>query len=455
MKKHFLSFPKKEPVLRKKNKGKRGEKMVEEKHGIKEPFFLKKGLIGKSVVVSGILIVMLAVATGSAKDCGGAIPCDCGDTVIEDWTFTEDLSCAKGDGLIIGADGITIDGSGHCINGVEPGTCSGFNPRCGIRGLGYDGLTIKNLEVKNFCFGILLDYDEIKELHNITIENCKVHDNGYVENPNNPDAGEPVIVHGIKLYGVFNSTIRNNEIYNNKGSGTSCEGGGNGIFLRGIDGYGANNNIITHNKIYGNSKSGFFTKMMPKYNEISYNEVWGNGEGGIVLRCKKSAHFTIECNEVHDNHGTGIWIGGPENIIKNNTVSNNRDGGHYVEDPVGGHGWGIKICRYEATGNKLVSNTVCGNDDKDIVVCEIVGEGYDRTTGDNNTCDTIEKYNDEGTTGCRFACEEISAEVQPAPILTPRAPATPTATPAATPGFESVFALIAMLIVVIKRRLRS
>jgi parallel beta-helix repeat protein len=364
----------------------------------------------KSIAVIGILLMLLLVTTGiaSAMDCGtGTLKpvCECGDTVVGDFTLTEDLKCPYGHGLIVGADDITIDGNGHKINGVDSGTCSGYIQRAGIYSPGYDGVEITNLEIENYCYGIHLQVDEyLGEGYNdyITIENCEVHDNGYQEVPGDPNVGS-VATHGMKLHGVSYSTIKNNEVYNTKGSGTSCEGGGNGIFLRGVDGKGhVENNIIKENNLHHNTKAGFLTKMMAEYNTVSYNNVWENGQGGIVLRCMKSAYFTIEKNEVHDNYGTGIWIGGPANIIKVNTVTNNRDDGPYVEDTVGGHGCGIKICREPADDNELISNEVCGNDYKDIVVCPV---GVTGTTGKDNKCDTTGKFNDEGHIfGCTYLC---------------------------------------------------
>jgi len=314
------------------------------------------------------------------RDCGCVSPSGkifgCGDVVTESCTFNCNLSCPAGHGLIIGADGIIIDGRGYVLDGVEPRTCDGFGvQRSGIYNPGHDGVVIINLEVKNFCNGIYLKGDEVAGnfVYNNTITNCEIHHNG-----NN--IGETA-THGIKLKYVSRSTISDNWIHHNKGGGDSCEGGGNGIFL-----YAGDYNLIFNNTICDNTKAGIFTKMKPRYNNISYNEVKGNGQGGIILRCKCSSSFDIEHNIVTDNKGPGIYVGGPDNKLRFNTVINNRDGSIYRNDASIANG--IRISR-EAYNTTLISNEVTGNDDADIYVREGL-----TATGYNNTYRTFLNFED-------------------------------------------------------------
>ena len=176
---------------------------------------------------SSVILVLLLLAAGvgagtvSAKDCGDGIVCDCGDTVVGGWTLTKGMVCPEGHGLIIGADDIVIDGNGYAIDGVSQGTCDGFGiARSGIYNKAYDGITIRNLEIRNFCNGIYLRYDDETggKVERITIEDCEIHHNG-------ADTGNDNGVHGIKAIGVFESIIRNNKVHDNKGKGDSCEMG--------------------------------------------------------------------------------------------------------------------------------------------------------------------------------------------------------------------------------------
>ncbi|MEM4590055.1 MAG: hypothetical protein QXK21_02205, partial [Candidatus Micrarchaeia archaeon] len=66
-----------------------------------------KTKINSSLLLLYIIFFYSLIPFVFAKDCGGSIPCDCGDTIIENYTMTSDLSCS-GTALTIGADHITL-----------------------------------------------------------------------------------------------------------------------------------------------------------------------------------------------------------------------------------------------------------------------------------------------------------------------------------------------------------
>ena len=181
------------------------------------------------------IALLLALLTGNVyAGCVGDVTgtdYGCGDTVTESCTFDEDLNCASGHGLVIGADNIVIDGDGLTLNGISPGTCEGLGiERSGIYNKAHDNITIKNLEITNFCTGIYFRYDdEIGDsIERITIGNCGIHHNGA--------SGGDTTTQGIKWIGVFDSVIADSRIHDNAGSGTACTSGGNGIFINGVSG---------------------------------------------------------------------------------------------------------------------------------------------------------------------------------------------------------------------------
>ena len=313
------------------------------------------------------------------------------NTVEESCTFNGNMGCPAGQGLIVGRDGITIDGNGHVIIMNGTASCTSESD-CGILNSGYDNVKITNLEVVRFCNGIYLN-GESDPIYGNSIQNCIVRDNG---------ASRAEGFHGIKMRYVYDSTIRNNII---KGTiahvnpNPGCEDGGNGIFMYQC----CDNDITEGNEIYGNKKGGIFMKAQSNRNNISYNDVYENGQGGIIVRCKSSNDNTIEHNEVLNNYGSGIFIGGNSNKLRNNAVWNNRDGGPYYADFVGGHGYGINIGRSDGSeDNKLYDNIICENDYLDIFVVS----GVDGNTGTDNFCDTTtENYKDSNVTiGCRYPC---------------------------------------------------
>jgi Right handed beta helix region len=102
-----------------------------------------------------VLVVVLALgalALGAAPAL--AQPLECGAVVTQDTTLTSDLLDCPGDGLVIGADGITVDLNGHTISGT---LISGSNlEQVGIdNSAGHDDVTIRNGTVKFFYHGAI------------------------------------------------------------------------------------------------------------------------------------------------------------------------------------------------------------------------------------------------------------------------------------------------------------
>jgi hypothetical protein len=48
----------------------------------------------KILGVWGLILLILPFVT--AKYCGGEVECECGDTINEDYNFSQDITCAKG-----------------------------------------------------------------------------------------------------------------------------------------------------------------------------------------------------------------------------------------------------------------------------------------------------------------------------------------------------------------------
>ena len=316
--------------------------------------------------------------------------------VTEDFTLTQDIVFST-HGLIIKADGITINGAGHKIIGSKSvSTCEWItetDPNVetaghGILNEGYDNVTIKNLEIENFATGIWLHGTGKNPVISNRIENCVIHDNGLSGMSGSESES---VTHGIHITFTRNTMIINNEIYNNEGTGSGCGDGGNGIHIFG----GLTNpnlNTITGNKIHHNAKAGVWAKMKVNHINISNNEIYenGNGEGvtdpvrgGIVLRCKMSNYNTIEGNSVYDNNGDGLFIGGNHNDIRDNDIIANL---HH----------GVNFARNDGSKNNyLYRNVICSNHEYDVYNVHTEADN----TGDENTGTTAYHYRDEGTTG--------------------------------------------------------
>lgn len=385
-------------------------------------------------IILGILLLHVAnmtfVATADAE------------IITSDYVFTENMTVSSGHGLVIGADDILIDGNGFTLDGVDPGSCEGgIVDHCGIYNVGYDNIIIKNLEIKNFCSGIYLGYDSGSGniVYRNVIDNCEIHHNG------NNDV-KWTESHGIKMIGVSDSIVKNCKVHDNAGAGDGCEDGGNGIFVMGVSsGDGGKRNIITNNEIYNNVKGGFFTKMKPENTRVDNNTIYGNGQGGIILRCMLSKTHIIENNLVTENFGCGIFIGGPDNIVRNNVITDNKNGSLYT-GIVGEYGTGVDFGRNDGShNNSLFNNIICGNEVVDVEaydVNEVTGNH-----GEDNTGMNAINYRDEETTEdtyFKYSCSSLSSENDD---LNPNSVSTDNGSE--SPGFESVLMILAALFAIV------
>jgi hypothetical protein len=328
-----------------------------------------------------------------------------GDTVTESCTFDSNMvrpAGVTGHGLIIGAAGITIDGNGFCLDGVTPACIGGEDNDAGIYvekhfGQEIDNVTVKNLEVKNFCHGIQLIKKgpaTVPDMTGCLIECCEVHDNGDC-NINGSQT------QGIKWNNVSESEIRDCKVYNQCGDpDASGPPGAFGIYLcRGDD------NEWHHNEVYNTHKAGLFLRCSPWRAWLHHNYLHNNPFAGIRCQCINDRDFTVEYNYCYNNRGTGSgsWSGGygiffggantDPNCCRYNVCKENFVGISFEREA-----W----CGY------LYENTACQNIDNDGVPNDINVQNDANVTGDCNTCDFATGYDDTSAAsgGCLYACGE-------------------------------------------------
>ncbi|HJH25488.1 MAG TPA: hypothetical protein C5S37_01670 [Methanophagales archaeon] len=378
----------------------------------------KKGI----VLGMAIAVVFLIAAVGSAS-ANGVCWIDsgsdsyhpegyykCGDLVNYSCTLNATMTCSSGLGLKVNNDTVPITINGYnatntayyAIDGSSPGDCVNTY-RSGIYNYnttlqhGYDNVTLKNLEIKNFCFGIRLKGNSSNRVENNTIDNCSVHDNG--------DGGGYTM--GIDVYKGDRCNITNCTVYNNTGEViTGCGTGGHGINLYGCGCevetfYGHHN--VTNNTIYNNTMAGIYSKNGCKYNNISYNKVYENGKvvggatsyfgGGIRLECMNTDNWTVSYNTVTDNYGPGVFVRGDYNNITHNDVTNNKNASSVATGVDVGVGYGIFI-HSQGEHNNITYNRVCNNNGTDIY-----NDSDATNTFDENICN---KSHPDGL--CEYDC---------------------------------------------------
>jgi hypothetical protein len=109
--------------------------------------------------VALIVAIALTVALGSASGRAVVAQPGCADTVAASTKLTRDLVNCPNNGIVIGADDITLDLNGHLIDGddAEFADCPP-DEACDIGVLDFDhhGVTIKGGEVRQFTFDALV-----------------------------------------------------------------------------------------------------------------------------------------------------------------------------------------------------------------------------------------------------------------------------------------------------------
>ena len=207
-------------------------------------------------------------------------PSDAGiwDAVTQTGTLVNDLALP----IQIIDDNITLNGANHELIGTNIGKGISFTYRSGI--------TIKNISVSNFSFGISSENSSM-----ITIESSS-----FLNNTNT----------GIYLHNSYLCKLRNNITSLNEI---------NGIFIT-----SSSNSIIMGNNISNNASYGINLDMSAN-NTITSNTISDNIIYGFNLY--SSADNSFYNNQISNNNSYGIYIynNSVDNRVYNNNFINNQN----------------------------------------------------------------------------------------------------------------------------------
>jgi parallel beta-helix repeat protein len=101
----------------------------------------------------------------------GATHVACGDTIMQDTTLDSDLVNCPGDGVVIGASGVTLDIAGHTIDGTRASGSAGVNNRAG-----HDGVTVTHGAVRDFGVSVDLRKQQGGEVNHLVTGNISLID---------------------------------------------------------------------------------------------------------------------------------------------------------------------------------------------------------------------------------------------------------------------------------------
>ncbi|MFC1966577.1 nitrous oxide reductase family maturation protein NosD [Chloroflexota bacterium] len=289
----------------------------------------------KKLTVLAALMLLLAMVVPSTVSANPDITIsDSGwsDTTVGTWdpgtktaTLTKDLN----EGIKIQGNGITLDGAGHTITGSGGG--NGVDIQYGT----LQGITIKNLNVTGFNFGIY-----VRGMYPLSLGNHVVENNILTGN----DCG-------IRVIYATNNTLNGNTATNNPYYG---------IYVVRSEGNNLSGNVANENGagIISDYCSG---------NIFNGNTANSNDKIGINLGGSTSS--TLAGNTANGNGERGIHVGASGNILSGNTASlNTRDGiylGPASNNALDGNtasfnGWG-GITLWGGSSNNIISNNIATN----------------------------------------------------------------------------------------------
>ena len=120
-------------------------------------------------------MVFLAAVVGALVALTGAEAADkqpsCGETITADTKLDSDLLDCPNNGLVIGADGVTVNLNGHVItgDGKEFSECpKGESCDVGVLSDRYDGVTVMNGTTRGFGVGVTMAGSDGSEILGIT-----------------------------------------------------------------------------------------------------------------------------------------------------------------------------------------------------------------------------------------------------------------------------------------------
>jgi hypothetical protein len=288
--------------------------------------------IARRAALMAVSVIALASAPAAAQP--PMAPVTCGQTLTHSVRLANDLRDCAGEGLIVGADHITIDLNGHTIDGmVTQADCDtvDFDPTAGIDDrAGHRGLIIENGTVQQFANGIEAGSPAAG------MSDSRLHD--LVLRDNRFDGLD------MSHAGAFND----NEIDHNVAIANGC---GFGIAL----GH-THANHVADNRVIGNGAG--ILVCCGDHNVVEGNFLSHSGQDQLIVCCGADAYNVIRYNTVTDGHEGGIDLccqeDGQHNLVAHNAVSGNLTQG----------------ILFEGTGdNAIVANHVFANSD------DIAGDG--------------------------------------------------------------------------------
>jgi parallel beta-helix repeat protein len=286
-----------------------------------------------------VVCTLACAATAPARIPAGGVRC--GQTIVSSTKLDRDLINCPNNGLIIGADNITLDLNGHVIDGdgVEVTDCPPDQPcDLGVLASGHNGIIIKGGSVRQFTFGVIYDTADGGRLSHLDLSSH--------------------LWSGLLVAGA--SETRIDMVTASKNGLTTDQAG--------VDVFDSHDLVIEGNHVAGNGDIGFFISGLAD-SRLAANTLERNPEAGFLLDAGTGNTFV----------GNQISAGGDAIVVSGdrNRVIANRLVGAACEPACNGYGVSVE----GGTGNVVQGNLISRFPQGGVRVASFEAEGGPPTTG--------------------------------------------------------------------------
>jgi parallel beta-helix repeat protein len=365
-------------------------------------------------IASG-LAVAIGIVIVSSGNMALANHVGCGDKITTDTKLDNDLVNCPNNGIVIGADGVTLNLNGHTIDG--DGKAFAACPRrkicdAGVVTVGHDGVTVKHGSVRQFDFGALVG--SARRNHVLDVSSSRNRLFGFVVfdsarilvrdssgSGNLAPDGDGMGLFGSHDIRILHSTFRHNsgpgihidESTDNLIQGNLISRNSPGIVVE------ADRNQVRRNRFVRNG-AGVLVATGRK-NVIARNRFSRNGDG---IAIEKGGGNLVERNVIVDARKAGVYlgldqppIGGVDNVVRRNVVRGSGGDGFLVRRKdnhsvlkgnlavgAGDDGFDVRSRTAKLTGNRALRNRDLGIDAVQGVIDR--GGNTARGNGDPRQC---------------------------------------------------------------------
>lgn len=243
-------------------------------------------------------------------------PYTCGETVSGSITLNADLNCGSGDGLVVGANGTTINLNGHRISGDPTGNSVGVLNGGGLNA-GFSAVVVKTGTITGFFKGV--SFGTLGG----SVLGVKVANNqgsGIITNGNGVISGNVAFgnLNGILAGGDLGvkRTIANNVANSNTTYGIGLVGG---------------QDVVSGNRTLSNGDTGIYST--EPGGTFSANIANANGTGMNVASADPATPAKLSGNKAYWNDHLGIQIG-PGDLDAGKNLASGNGTAHQCEDIV-------------------------------------------------------------------------------------------------------------------------